>query len=397
MIRQRDLFHDDDVRDVLHLDLDSFFVSVERLRDSRLRGRPVVIGGSSGRGVVSSCSYEARRFGVHSAMPVKLARKLCSHAVFLRGDMEAYTQYSRMVTQVIHQEAPLYEKASIDEHYLDITGMDRYFGLLLWSKELRRRIIRETGLPLSMGLSVNKTVSKVVAGEVKPDGEGYVERSRVRSFLAPLPVDKLPMVGAERSRLLRSMGVFRVQTLQEMPPEMLMQVMGKSGLTLWKKANGIDPSPVVPYQERKSVSTETTFERETTHVHYIHRLLAGMVEDLAFSLRRQQKLASVVTIKIRYANFDTCTRQKRIAYTAFDHVLIPLVQELFDALYQRRMLLRLVGVRFSGLVGGAQQINMFEDTPEMVSLYQTMDHLRRRFGKDAVQRAEGMEEKQKHS
>lgn len=393
MIRQQDLLHSDDARDVLHLDLDSFFVSVERLRDSRLRGRPVIIGGLSGRGVVSSCSYEARRFGVHSAMPISLARKLCSHAVFLRGDMEAYTYYSRLVTQVIHEEAPLYEKASIDEHYLDITGMDRFFGLLRWSGELRRRIMSETGLPLTMGLSINKTVSKVSAGEVKPLGEGYVERSRVRSFLAPLPVDRLPMVGAERSRLLRSMGVARIQTLQKMPPEMLMGVMGKSGLTLWKKANGIDPSPVVPYQEQKSMSTETTFERETTNVQYIHRLLAKMTEDLAFNLRTKQKLTSVVTVKIRYANFDTCTRQKRIPYTALDHLLIPLVQEIFDALYQRRMLLRLVGVRLSGLVGGAQQINMFDHTPQMVKLYGAIDQMRKRFGKDAVQRAEGMEEK----
>lgn len=379
-------------RNVLHLDLDSFFVAVERLRDSRLNDRPVIIGGLSGRGVVSSCSYEARRFGVHSAMPMKMARQLCGDAVFLRGDMEAYTQYSRLVTDVIHEEAPLYEKASIDEHYLDVTGMDRFFGLMKWSQELRQRITKETGLPISMGLSVNKTVSKIATGEAKPNGELYVEQPRVKPFLAPLSIRKIPMVGKESFRLLRSMGIARVSTLQEMPPDMMMQVMGKNGLMLWKKANGIDNTPVMPYSERKSISTETTFEKDTTDIHHIRQLLAGMVEKLAYELRSKQKLTSVITVKIRYANFDTHTRQKRIPYTSFDHVLIKLAQELFNELYQRRMLLRLVGVRLSGLVGGMQQINMFEDTPEMISLYQAMDRMRNRFGKDAVQRASGVKE-----
>ncbi|MFO8055167.1 MAG: DNA polymerase IV [Bacteroidales bacterium] len=381
-------------RNILHLDLDSFFVAVERLRDSCLNGRPVIIGGLSGRGVVSSCSYEARRFGVHSAMPMKMARQLCGDAVFLRGDMEAYTHYSRLVTDVIHEEAPLYEKASIDEHYLDVTGIDRFFGLLKWSQELRQRIIKETGLPISMGLSVNKTVSKIATGEAKPNGELYVKQPRVKPFLAPLSIRKIPMVGKESFRLLRSMGIARVQTLQEMPPDMIMQVMGKNGLMLWKKANGIDNTPVTPYSERKSISTETTFEKDTTNIQHIRQLLAGMVEKLAYELRSKQKLTSVITVKIRYANFDTHTRQKRIPYTSFDHVLIKLAQELFNELYQRRMLLRLVGVRFSGLVGGMQQINMFEDTPEMVNLYQAMDRMRNRFGQKAVQRASGMKEQE---
>lgn len=379
-------------RNVLHLDLDSFFVAVERLRDSHLNDRPVIIGGLSGRGVVSSCSYEARRFGVHSGMSMKIARQLCSDAVFLRGDMEAYTQYSHLVTEIIHKEAPLYEKASIDEHYLDVTGMDRFFGLMKWSQELRQRITRETGLPISMGLSVNKTVSKIATGEAKPNGELYVEQPRVKPFLAPLSIRKIPMVGKESFRLLRSMGIARVSTLQEMPPDMMMQVMGKNGLMLWKKANGIDNTPVMPYSEHKSLSTEMTFEKDTTDVHHIRQVLTGMVERLAYELRSKQKLTSVITVKIRYVNFDTHTRQKRIPYTSFDHMLINLTQELFDELYQRRMLLRLVGVRFSGLVGGLQQLNMFEDTPEMINLYQAMDRMRSRFGWNAVKRASGMKE-----
>src|SRR4030043_1994157 len=158
-------------RNIVHLDLDTFFVSVERLRDRSLNHKPVIVGGLSDGGFVASGSYEARQYGVYSAMPMKLARNMCNDAIIIRGDMELYTRYSRIVTNIIAEEAPLYEKASVDEHYIDITGMDRFFGCLKWSKELRRRIIRETGLPVSLGLSVNKTVSKIATGEAKPKGE----------------------------------------------------------------------------------------------------------------------------------------------------------------------------------------------------------------------------------
>ena len=377
-------------RTIVHLDLDSFFVSVERLVNPSLIGKPVIVGGMSDRGVVAGCSYEARRFGVRSAMPMRMARQLCGDAIVIRGDAEQYSKYSRIVTEIIAERAPLFEKASIDEHYLDITGMDRFFGSLKWTHELREYIIKNTGLPISFGLSVNKTVSKIATTEAKPNGELYVPGERVKPFLFPLSIRKIPMIGKKSYRLLRSMGVGTIKTLSMIPPEMLMQVMGKNGLVIWKKANGIDPAPVIPYSERKSVSTERTFDKDTTDVVKLRNLLISMVEKIAFELRKKQKLTGCVTVKIRYSNFDTHTLQKHIPYTAFDHVLIETALELFRRLYKRRMLIRLIGVRFSHLVGGFQQLDLFEDTPELTSLYQAMDSIRMRYGKKAVQRAVGV-------
>ena len=381
---------DDDKRTIVHLDLDTFFVSVERLKNSSLNGRPVMIGGLSDRSVVASCSYETRKFGVHSGMPMKLARRLCSQAVVIRGDMESYSNFSRMVSEVIREKAPLYEKASIDEHYLDITGMDRFFGSLKWTKELRESITEHTGLPISFGLSVNKTVSKIATNEAKPNGLLEVQRLQVPCFLAPLSIRKIPMLGQKSYQLLRSMGVTTIRVLREIPPEMVERVLGKNGLMIWKKANGIDRTPVAPYSEQKSMSTERTFEQDTIDVLMLKQKLIAMVEKLAFQLREQQKLTGCITVKIRYSNFDTHTRQMQIAYTAFDHILLKEATEMFDKLYNRRMLIRLIGVRFSHLVQGSQQLNMFEDSQEMVSLYQAMDKVRMRFGQKYLRRAVGV-------
>jgi DNA polymerase-4 len=377
-------------RSVLHLDLDTFFVSVERLKNSRLNGKPVIIGGMSDRGVVSSCSYEARKFGVSSAMPMKLARNLCPDAIVIRGDMELYSNYSNMVTDIIAERAPLYEKASVDEHYVDLTGMERFYGCALWAHELRGTIIKETGLPVSMGLSVNKTVSKIAAGEAKPNGEIEVGKNIVLPFLDPLSIKKIPMIGQKTYHTLRSMGISTIFTLRNIPAEMLEKLMGKNGLEIWKKANGIDFTPVISYSEQKSISTEHTFDKDTTDLARLNQLLVSMVEKIAFELRSQEKLSSCITVKIRYSNFDTHTLQKRIPYTSFDHVLANIAKELFSRLYQRRMLIRLIGVRLSHLVQGVQQLDMFDDTPEKVSLYMAMDKLRKRFGKYAVRRAAGV-------
>jgi len=377
-------------RVVLHLDLDTFFVSVERLRNSKLNGRPVIIGSLSDRGVVASCSYEARKYGVSSAMPMKLAMNLCPDAIVIRGDMELYSKYSNIVTEIIAERAPVYEKASIDEHYIDLTGMDRFFGCSRWARELRRYIIKETGLPVSMGLSVNKTVSKIATGEAKPNGEKEVTKDIVTPFLDPLSIKKIPMIGQKTYQILRAMGISTIYTLRNIPPEMLERVMGKNGIEIWKRANGIDPTPVISYSEQKSISTEHTFDKDTTDIKTLNQKLVSMVENIAFELRSQEKLTSCVTVKIRYSNFDTYTIQKRIPYTAFDHILISAAKELFERLWQRRMLIRLIGVRFSHLVRGVQQLDIFDDTPEKVNLYMAMDSLRKRFGRYAVQRASGV-------
>lgn len=378
-----------DKRQIVHIDLDTFFVSVERLQNSSLLGKPVIVGGLSDRGVVSACSYEARHFGVHSAMPIRMARQLCPHAVFIRGDMDTYSRYSNVVTDIIAEAVPVYEKASIDEHYLDLTGMDRYFGTYQFTRELRQKIMRESGLPISFGLSVNKTVSKIATGEAKsgPERELYVQREQVRPFLNPLSIRKIPMLGPKTFALLRNMGVAKIETLSQLPPDIMERVLGKNGIDLWRKANGIDPSPVERYYERKSIGSEQTFESDTTDLRQLNEWLVRMTEKLAFELRTRNKLTACVVVKIRYSDFDTHTIQKRIAYTAFDHVLIREAKDLLQRLYTRRVLVRLLGVRFTHLVSGSQQLSLFEDRPEQVQLYQAMDRIRKRFGGDAVGRA----------
>ncbi len=377
-------------RTIVHLDLDTFFVSCERLINPQLNDKPVLIGGTSDRGVVASCSYEARKFGIHSAMPMKMARILCPQAVVIRGDSGLYSKFSQMVTDIIKEQSPLYEKSSVDEFYIDISGMDRFFGCCQWATELRQTIIKETRLPLSLGLSINKTVSKVSTGEAKPNGYLQIGSGMEKQFLAPLSIKKIPMVGDKTYQLLRGLGLYHVKTVQGMPVDLMQAAMGVNGISLWKKCQGIDNSPVVPYQERKSISIERTFEQDTIDVQKLNSILIAMAENLAFQLRNGHKLTSCITVKLRYSDFNTYSKQQRLPYTSCDHTLIEIAKDLFQSLYNRRLLVRLIGVRYSHLVEGGHQINMFEDTEETCNLYQAMDQVRNRYGQDAVKRAVAM-------
>ncbi len=377
---------------IVHMDLDSFFVSVARLEDSNLNGKPIIIGGTSDRGVVTSCSYEARKFGITSAMPSKLARQLCPHGIFIKGDIDRYSYYSNTVTEIIAENTPLYEKSSIDEFYLDLSGMDRFFGCYKWAKELRKTIQKETGLPISFGLSTNKTVAKVATGEAKPYGELYIKEGQERLFLAPLITKKIPMVGHRTYQVLRDVGIRYVKAIQDIPATALEPLLGKNGHSLWKKANGIDSSPIVPYREGKSMSTERTFDHDTIDVLKLKGILVAMAEKLSRKLRSETKVTSCVTVKIRYSNFDTYTLQNRISYTSCDHTIIDKAKELFDKLYNKRLRIRLIGLKVSHLVHGGYQINIFEDTQDMIALYQVMDRIQNRFGdSSAVKRAIGMD------
>lgn len=374
-------------RNIIHLDLDAFFVAVECKRNPRLKGKPLIIGGSSRRGVVAACSYETRTFGVHSAMPMYLALQLCPDAVVISGDMEAYSQNSHEVTEIVSEAAPMFEKASIDEFYIDASGMDRYFGAFKWATELRRKIIKETALPISIAMSVNKLVSKVATAEFKPNAEKQIQRGTEREFLAPLSVDKIPMIGKETASFLYDMGVRTVQTLREMPLNFLVSAFGKNGRAIWNKAHGIDDSPVVPYSEQKSISTECTFDEDTIDVKKLKSILTSMVEKVAFTLREQKKLTSCITVKIRYSNFDTETKQVHVPYTSSDQVILKTVTQLFDKLYNRRMLIRLVGVRLSQLVHGNHQIDMFDETAESINLHEAIDFIKHRHGVEKIVRA----------
>ena len=373
------------------MDLDTFFVSCERLLDSRLNNKPVLVGGTNGRGVVAACSYEARKFGIHSAMPMKVAQMLCPEAVVIRGNSAIYSKFSDLVTDIIEESAPIYEKSSIDEFYMDVTGMDRFFGTYKWAQELRAKIIKETGLPISLALSTSKTVAKVGTNEAKPNNHMNIPLGTEKSFLAPLNVNKIPMVGNQTYKMLLNMGIKYIKTIQEMPMELMDRVMGKNGVLLWKKAQGIDHSEVIPYHERKSISSSLTLEKDTIDVRQLKNILIAMAEKLAYYLRNDNKITSCVTVTVRYSDFDTRTKQKQIPYTSLDHTLIKTVLDIFDQLCDRRVLVRLIGVRYSNLVSGTYQMNLFEDTSEMIKLYQAMDRIRNRYGQNAIRRVATME------
>ncbi len=375
---------------ILHLDLDTFYVSVERLINTELKHKPLLVGGTSDRGVVAACSYETRGFGVHSGMPMKMAKELCPEAVVIRGNAGTYSKYSDVVTEIIKEQVPVFEKSSIDEFYADLSGMDRFFGCYKYATEMRQKIIRETGLPISFGLSVNKVVSKVATNEAKPNNQLKIDFGLEKPFLAPLSIKKIPMVGDKTYQTLRNLGIRQVRTIQEMPMDIMQRVLGANGTVIWKRANGIDNTPVIPFHERKSISTERTFDRDTIDVVKLKGILVAMTENLAYQLRRGDKLTACIAVKIRYSDFNTYSKQLRIPYTSADHVLIPKILELFNGLYNKRMLVRLIGIRFSHLVSGNYQINLFEDTEETLNLYQAMDHVRNRFGSRSVLRASAM-------
>jgi DNA polymerase-4 len=377
-------------RHIAHFDLDAFFVSVEQLKNPKLKGKPLIVGGTGDRGVVAACSYEARKFGIHSAMPMKIARRLCSQIIVIRGDFEAYSKFSKLVTEVINESVPIFEKSSIDEFYIDLTGMDKFFGCSKFTLELKDKVTRESGLPISYGLASNKLISKVATNEVKPNGQIEIPFGEEKQFLSPLSIAKIPGIGKQTAILLLKMGVETVKILSEIPVEMMNNLLGKTGTELWHKSNGIDETPVIPYREAKSISTENTFQQDTIDIHFLHSELVRMTEKIAFQLREQNKLTGCITVKLRYSNFETFTKQASIPYTNADHILIKISRELFTKLFERRMLIRLIGIRFTDLVPGSYQISLFDDTQEMINLYQAIDSVKHRYGETLLSRAIGV-------
>lgn len=366
-------------RSIVHFDLDTFFVSVERLLNSKLNNKPVLVGGVSDRGVVASCSYEARTFGIYSGMSMKIARRLCPEAAVVKGDSGKYSHYSNIITEIIRADAPVVEKASVDEFYLDMSGMDKVFGIVKYTNELRNKIIRETGLPVSMGMSKNKTVSKVATGEAKPNGQMKIDSGREKDFLAPLSVKKIPSVGNETYQILSELGIKTIYTLQRMPQQAMEKVLGKNGQSIWLKAQGIDNTPVKQFYERESLSSERTFDRDTIDVKKLETILTAMAIDLSYNLREGNKLTACITVKVRYSDMQTYSKQRRISYTSCDHIILQKTMEIFRELFDRRQLVRLIGVKFSHLVGGGHQINLLEDSVELIQLYQQADYLRKKY------------------
>jgi DNA polymerase-4 len=348
------------------------------------------VGGTGDRGVVAACSYETRTFGVYSGMSMKMAKMLCPEAITIRGNSGIYSKYSHQITEIIREDVPLFEKASIDEFYADLSGMDTFYGSYKYATKLRERIMKESGLPISFGLSSNKIVSKVATGEAKPCNQLRIDSGFEKSFLAPLSIRKIPSVGAKTYAILRNLGVDKIEVLQKMPVEMLITALGANGRTIWKRANALDNPPLIPFHERKSLSTERTYDKDTIDMNKLNTTIFAMAENLAYQLRRGKKLAATISVKIRYSDFNTYSKQIRIPYTSADHVIIPIVQNLFKKLYNRRLLIRLVGVKISDIVNGSHQIDLFDDNEQMLDLYGAMDLIRERYGDLSIMRAAAM-------
>lgn len=373
-------------RIIAHFDLDAFFVSVECLNDPSLKGLPLIVGGRE-RGVVAACSYEARKFGIHSAMPMKTALRLCPHATIVKGTRGEYSRYSRWVTEIIAAKAPLFEKASIDEFYLDLTGMDKYFNPYQWTIDLRQEIIDKTGLPISFGLAGNKMVAKIATDEAKPNGYLHIAFGREKEFLAPLKVNKIPGVGGQTYQSLRDLGIETIDDMAAFPIEMLERHLGKYGADLWHKAHGIHLGEVVPYHEAKSISTENTFEENVLDVERLLTELVGMTEKVAYELRQDNKMAGCIAVKIRYPDFETTSRQTAIDYTFYDDELIPKAKDLFHKLYRKGQPVRLLGVRLSELTDEAVQTNLFSNVEKKTELYKAIDDVKNRFGSNSLTKA----------
>ncbi|WP_017258345.1 DNA polymerase IV [Pedobacter arcticus] len=374
-------------KQIVHIDLDSFFVSVECRKNPDLLGKPVAIGSTTGRGVVSSCSYEARKFGVHSAMPCSQAQKLCPSIIFVSSSYGDYSDASKEVTQIIADAVPLFEKSSIDEFYIDLTGMDKFFGTLKYATDLRERIIRETGLPISFGLSKNKTVSKIATGFAKPNGFKYVPYGTEKDFLAPLNISKIPMIGKKTTEKLNQLGYHTIADLQRLSKSLLIAKFGKQGEVMYLKANALDESVISPYVDRKSISTENTFGQDTSDTSILETFIISMTEDLCFKMRNENFVAGCISVKIRYDDFSTFNQQVKVSYTSADHLLIKQVKQLFAQLYQKGRLVRLIGVRLSDLNRGHHQIHLFDDSENQIQLYNALDIINNKYGSKTIHRA----------
>ena len=373
-------------RHIAHFDLDSFFVSVEILNDPSLKGKPVLVGGSE-RGVVAACSYEARKFGIHSAMPMKTAMKLCPQAIVVKGTRGEYTRYSRMVTDIIADKVPVYEKASIDEFYVDLTGMDKFFGISAYTQQLRETITKETGLPISFGLSTSKLVSKIATNEAKPNGWLEIPAGKEKDFLWPLSVEKIPGVGKQTELQLKQMGLQTIADIAAATLQEMEKHFGKWGISLWNKSFGIDDNPVENFNEQKSVSRETTFNEDSTDVAFLHQQLVWLTEKAAYDLRLENKLCGCLTIKIRYTGFETMSRQETIDYTALDDQLILKAKDVMGKLLQKGRPVRLLGIRFSQLIPVTMQMSLFDKNAEKLNLYKTVDEIKNQFGTKAITKA----------
>lgn len=372
---------------IAHFDIDSFFVSVEIINNPTLKGKPVLVGGSKERGVVAACSYEARKFGIHSAMQMRKAFQLCPNAIIVKGSRGEYGRYSKWVTEIIAARAPLYEKASIDEFYIDLTGMDKYFDPLQWAIELRNEIIEQTKLPISFGLAPNKLLAKIATDEAKPNGYIYVQHGMEREFLSPLKVSKIPGVGDRSFLTLKKLNLNYIGDIHKKTKKEMEECLGNWGVDLWEKSNGIYHGIVTPFHIAKSISTENTFEKNLTKPDEMVKEIVRMSEKVAYELRSNKNLSSCISVKIRYADFETTSKQKIVAPTNRDDEIIPSALDLFEKLLRKGSEVRLLGVKLSHFKENHIQGNIFNDSKKVIHLYQAIDSIKDKFGASLLVKA----------
>lgn len=378
------------IRRIIHADLDAFFVSVERVLDPSLAGKPVIVGGHpEGRGVVASASYEARAFGVKSAMPVATARRLCPQAIFVTGNFTNYREASRKFMAILADFSPFLEPGGLDEAYLDTTGFESLYGTIYnMAFLIKKRVKSELGLPLSIGIASSKIVAKVASAASKPDGLLEIEAGKEAEFLAPLPAAKLPGVGKKTETVLKGLGVKTIGDIAKTPETVLESRLGVFGGQLRNFARGVDSRSVEAPGEAKSMSRETTFAVDTLDKGLLSSTLYQLTERVGADLRAHEKLARSVTLKLRYADFNTVTRSLTFKQGIdSDRAIFNTGQKLLtQALTAEKQPVRLIGIGVSGLVSGARQINMLDDKAERLGLLnRAVDRIRRRYGFDAIQ------------
>jgi DNA polymerase-4 len=375
---------------IIHIDLDSFFVSVERVLNPDLNGKPVVVGGRPDRrGVVATASYEARKFGLHSAMPLVTAARLCPHAIFIEGDFARYREFSHKFMAILNDFSPFIEPGGLDEAYLDVTGFESLHGSIRkMATAMKNRIMTELRLPVSIGIASCKIVAKVASDYSKPEGLVEVPRGGEREFLAPLAVDKLPGVGKQTMKVLKSLGIHTIGDLSHMPSYSLIDRFGVAGETMHRHANGIDDSQVLPPGEAKSISRETTFGEDTRDRSFLEATLWIQSEKVGSDLRKQGKEAKCVSLKLRYGDFSTITRSHTLPES------LSTDKEIFDtgtmllnkALTVERQGVRLIGIGVSHLVEPSRQTTLFTPSSrKLEELNKTIDRIRDRYGFGAIQ------------
>ncbi|KAB2909769.1 MAG: DNA polymerase IV [Ignavibacteriales bacterium] len=373
---------------IFHLDLDTFFVSVERILDPSLNGKPVIVGGKPGsRGVVSSCSYETRKFGVRSGMPSTRAYKLCPQAIFVNCSFSEYSRYSHLVKKILEKYPPLLEQASVDEFYMDFTGTERIYGnFMLLAERILDEIRDELKLPASIGIGSNKTIAKICSDFNKPKGITYIPPGSEKDFLAPLPVETMPGVGKVFAGALRSRGIATIGDIARLPAEYFASVFGKGGLDLWERANGKGSETLVQNWERKGISCERTFNRDISSLPEIESYLFNLVGKICQQLRDENKMAGNIHIKLRYSDFSTITRACRVPPTVDDRFVYETALNLLRKGYTRRVGVRLIGIGMSSLVEFHSQDSLFETKEEKrEKMMFAVNKIRDKFGFSAIE------------